>query len=239
LKLSSATSIIEVAPGTGGGLKLCNFLKPKSAKLTAMDISPAMLSYASKKVDDPSVTFVEGNAEKLPFEDKTFDRYYAAFCLHLVTDPDQMLREAYRVMQDNSIAAFSVWGRAEKCTQITIFGKYCAELGIQLTNGPQLRSNFHIGVDIEATKKRALSVGFSKVLVWYSDAPLPLFSGEEYVAKPFSAPNNKLALSKIDPEKVEELRRRLTTSVDELISQGKPLGMENMYIVCVKGNSSF
>jgi demethylmenaquinone methyltransferase/2-methoxy-6-polyprenyl-1,4-benzoquinol methylase len=43
--------------------------------------------------------FVEGNAEKLPFYDNSFDLYTIAFGLRNVTNKEQALSEAYRVLR--------------------------------------------------------------------------------------------------------------------------------------------
>jgi demethylmenaquinone methyltransferase/2-methoxy-6-polyprenyl-1,4-benzoquinol methylase len=45
------------------------------------------------------VTFVIGNAEALPFPDKTFDAYTIAFGIRNVTHIDKALAEAYRVLK--------------------------------------------------------------------------------------------------------------------------------------------
>ena len=45
------------------------------------------------------IGFVEGNAERLPFEDNSFDLYTIAFGLRNVTNKDVALREAYRVLK--------------------------------------------------------------------------------------------------------------------------------------------
>jgi ubiquinone/menaquinone biosynthesis C-methylase UbiE len=59
--------------------------------------------------------FMLGNNEQLPFEDAQFDSYVANLSLHLVNNPDNMIKEAFRVMQSGSPASFSIWGRRENC----------------------------------------------------------------------------------------------------------------------------
>ena len=43
------------------------------------------------------MSWVEGNAEKLPFSDESMDSYTIAFGIRNVTDKDAALRDAYRV----------------------------------------------------------------------------------------------------------------------------------------------
>eukprot|EP00947_MAST-08B_sp_MAST-8B-sp1_P005155 g5155.t1 len=47
----------------------------------------------------PFVSWVEGNAEELPFEDASFDAYTIAFGIRNVTHIDRALREAHRVLK--------------------------------------------------------------------------------------------------------------------------------------------
>ena len=58
---------------------------------------------------------VEASFTDLPFKDKTFDSYIANYSLHLVKDHIEMLKESYRVLNDEGIATFSIWGRPEHC----------------------------------------------------------------------------------------------------------------------------
>eukprot|EP00026_Physarum_polycephalum_P022444 Phypoly_transcript_26524.p1 GENE.Phypoly_transcript_26524~~Phypoly_transcript_26524.p1 ORF type:complete len:162 (+),score=33.00 Phypoly_transcript_26524:66-488(+) len=120
LQLNTAKDILEVACGTGGGLKLCAFMKTPETNLTGVDLSPAMVEKIKVKIQNPSVKVEVGNAEQLTFADESFDRYYASLGLHLVNDASQMLREACRVLKPGGIAAFSVWGRRGNSPQITI-----------------------------------------------------------------------------------------------------------------------
>jgi demethylmenaquinone methyltransferase/2-methoxy-6-polyprenyl-1,4-benzoquinol methylase len=54
---------------------------------------------ATKNGLRPNLTFVEANAEELPFPDKTFDAYTIAFGIRNVPRIDRALSEAYRVLK--------------------------------------------------------------------------------------------------------------------------------------------
>lgn len=229
----SATSILEVACATGAGAKLCNFQKPKNAKLTCIDISASMVEKTKQKVNDPSVTAIVSNAEELPFEDNSFDSYYASYCLHLTTDPDKMLKEASRVVKKGGIASFSMWGRKENCRQCTILDPVTSSLGISLTSGPR-RSPFHIGADEAQLRKRALAAGFSKCVTFYQMQPIPLLDGKPITELLLAPPNNQKMLQTYPAEKVEELKTKLTQMIDEDIKNGVPLTMEALILVAYK-----
>ena len=66
------------------------------------DISAEMLEAGRKKLEGryaDRLEFVEGNAEALPFEDRSFDFYTIAFGIRNVTHIDKVLAEAYRVLK--------------------------------------------------------------------------------------------------------------------------------------------
>jgi len=48
---------------------------------------------------DGCISFIEGNAEELPFASNTFDAYTIAFCLRNVTNVQKAVDEAYRVLK--------------------------------------------------------------------------------------------------------------------------------------------
>ena len=67
------------------------------------DINPAMVEVAASGCSKPAVggriAFAIGNAEALPFPDKSFDAYTIAFGIRNVTHIDRALAEAYRVLK--------------------------------------------------------------------------------------------------------------------------------------------
>lgn len=92
--------VLDVAGGTGD----ISFLmyEAAQAKITVSDINPDMLAVGQKRATDRGLlncfTWVEANAEILPFADNSFDIYTIAFGLRNVTHIDQALAEAYRVL---------------------------------------------------------------------------------------------------------------------------------------------
>ena len=69
--------------------------------ITVCDINPAMLAEGQKKaaqrgISHASIDWVEGNAERLPFPDASFDSYTIAFGIRNVTNRQAALGDAYR-----------------------------------------------------------------------------------------------------------------------------------------------
>eukprot|EP00970_Alexandrium_tamarense_P000129 scaffold17_cov194-Alexandrium_tamarense.AAC.8 len=115
----SIVSILDVAGGTGDvafrfiDSANCEERAKSSGtdeiSVTVCDINPEMLrvgeararkKYGSALLDESkALSFVEGNAQYLPFEDDSFDVYTIAFGLRNVTDVDMALRDALRVLK--------------------------------------------------------------------------------------------------------------------------------------------
>jgi demethylmenaquinone methyltransferase/2-methoxy-6-polyprenyl-1,4-benzoquinol methylase len=95
--------LIDVAGGTGD--VAMRFVKGAAggARATICDISPQMLAVGKRRIAEagvePRIDCVEGNAEALPFADKTFDAYTIAFGIRNVTHIDKALSEAMRVLK--------------------------------------------------------------------------------------------------------------------------------------------
>jgi demethylmenaquinone methyltransferase/2-methoxy-6-polyprenyl-1,4-benzoquinol methylase len=69
--------------------------------VTVCDINAAMLEVGKERaakagILDHSLSFVEGNAERLPFEGACMDSYTISFGLRNVTHTDAALRDAFR-----------------------------------------------------------------------------------------------------------------------------------------------
>ena len=87
--------ILDVATGTG---MVAKALARRGAQVTALDQSEAMLAVARAR-NDQSVTFVQGEAERLPFEDASFDALTFTYLLRYVDDPAATLEELARVVK--------------------------------------------------------------------------------------------------------------------------------------------
>ena len=96
-------TLLDVAGGTGDIALRCHRRTQGKAKIIVCDINPAMLEQGKAKALDQGVlsglSWVTGNAEALPFLDRSVDIYSIAFGLRNVTRIDQALREAARVLK--------------------------------------------------------------------------------------------------------------------------------------------
>ncbi len=95
--------LLDVAGGTGD--VAIRYARASGPNATAVlcDISPEMIAVGRRRVDAKQlgarITFAQGNAEALPFPDKSFDAYTIAFGIRNVTHIDRALAEAFRVLK--------------------------------------------------------------------------------------------------------------------------------------------
>jgi demethylmenaquinone methyltransferase / 2-methoxy-6-polyprenyl-1,4-benzoquinol methylase len=102
-KNGRAFRLLDVAGGTGDIAIRYAASAGQDATAVLVDINPEMLSAGQKKVKDAGledrVSLMEGNAEHLPFADKSFDAYTIAFGIRNVTHIERALAEAHRVLK--------------------------------------------------------------------------------------------------------------------------------------------
>jgi demethylmenaquinone methyltransferase / 2-methoxy-6-polyprenyl-1,4-benzoquinol methylase len=94
--------VLDIAGGTGD-IAFRIATRSEGAALTVADINGEMLAVGRERARalrlDPVVTFVEANAESLPFEGGYFDAVTIAFGIRNVPRIDLALAEAFRVLK--------------------------------------------------------------------------------------------------------------------------------------------
>ncbi|MGH6924702.1 MAG: bifunctional demethylmenaquinone methyltransferase/2-methoxy-6-polyprenyl-1,4-benzoquinol methylase UbiE [Propylenella sp.] len=94
--------LIDAAGGTGDIAFRVAARSGGHAEITVVDSSEAMLAVGRGRAEAlgaGGITFQQGNAETLPFEDGTFDAYTIAFGIRNVPRIDAALAEAWRVLK--------------------------------------------------------------------------------------------------------------------------------------------
>lgn len=95
--------VLDVAGGTGDIAFRIVEASGGNAHATVLDINGSMLGVGRDRADrkrlSGNLTFVEANAEDLPFENNSFDAYTIAFGIRNVPRIDVALCEAFRVLK--------------------------------------------------------------------------------------------------------------------------------------------
>lgn len=104
--------MLDVATGTGA--VAAELVLQHRCRVTGIDQSPPMLAAAAARLEDlglsQRVTLVEGEAERLPFADASFDGLTVSYLLRYVDDPAATLRELVRVVRPGGILASLEFG---------------------------------------------------------------------------------------------------------------------------------
>jgi demethylmenaquinone methyltransferase/2-methoxy-6-polyprenyl-1,4-benzoquinol methylase len=92
--------LLDVAGGTGDVAMRVLKASGPGARAVICDISAEMIEAGRARAgEEERLRFVRGNAEDLPFPDKSFDAYTIAFGIRNVTHIETALSEAYRVLK--------------------------------------------------------------------------------------------------------------------------------------------
>lgn len=98
VRLADFGRCVDVGAGDGA---MAELIAPQSAGLICVDPSPAMLSAGRQRVAAlklSGVEFVEGTGEHLPLGDRSADSVLFLQSLQYMSDPEQALAEAVRVL---------------------------------------------------------------------------------------------------------------------------------------------
>jgi SAM-dependent methyltransferase len=97
---------LDIGCGRGYGF---DYLKPRCTSCTGVDISEAFLREA--RAHYPEVSFLHQNAERLPFEDATFDTITSFEVIEHLEDDRAFLKEIARVASRGAVVAISTPNR--------------------------------------------------------------------------------------------------------------------------------
>jgi ubiquinone/menaquinone biosynthesis C-methylase UbiE len=112
-RLEVAVQLLDTAPGDvldvgmGAG-RLCSELDRLGWQVSGVDVSPAMVAAARRRLPHVAERLVEGSIEQLPFPDESFDAVVATGVLEYATrDLDGAVAELARVLRPQGEAVLS------------------------------------------------------------------------------------------------------------------------------------
>lgn len=112
LRSAPDARVLDVATGTGA--VAVEVVRRYGCHVTGIDQSPEMLAEARRRVDAAGLSdrihLVEGEAERLPFPDGSFDAVTFTYLLRYVDDPAAVLREIARVVHPRGVVASLEFG---------------------------------------------------------------------------------------------------------------------------------
>jgi SAM-dependent methyltransferase len=133
-KVSAGMSVLDVACGPG---YVSAAVRKAGAIAKGIDFSEKMIAIA--KTTFPDVSFIQGDAQNLPFEDAGFDRVLITFGLLHLSHPEKGCAEACRVLKSGGRFGFTVWAGPEENPGARIVSDAIeahADLDVGLPEGP-------------------------------------------------------------------------------------------------------
>ncbi|HKO42739.1 MAG TPA: methyltransferase domain-containing protein [Pyrinomonadaceae bacterium] len=146
MELSPGSRVLDVACGSGN---LAVPAAQKGADVTGVDIATNLVAQAREraKSEGLSIQFDEGDAEQLPYEDKSFDAVVTMFGAMFAPRPELVASELIRVCKPSGRIAMANW------TPSGFIGEMFKTTGKHVTPPPNMPSPLKWG-DQETVKER-------------------------------------------------------------------------------------
>jgi len=167
--------VLDLAGGTGDLAAKFSRIVGDAGAVTLSDINGSMLSNGRSRLTDlgiaSNMTYVQANAERLPFPDNHFDIVTIAFGLRNVTDKDAALRSIYRCLKPGGRLLVLEFSKPVVPGLNTIYDQYSFKLlplmGKLIANDSEsyryLAESIRMHPNQEELKQRMSEAGFDKV----------------------------------------------------------------------------
>jgi ubiquinone/menaquinone biosynthesis C-methylase UbiE len=154
--VAAGAKVLDVCCGTG---IVTAAAAARAAQPIGFDFSPAMLSQARHQY--PQQPFEEGDAEALPYAERSFDAVVSNFGVHHVPRPEKALAEAFRVLRPGGRIALTTWAApTENIAWRLLFDAICEHGHPNAAKTPPSGGNLG---SVEATRSLLRAAGFAEI----------------------------------------------------------------------------
>jgi SAM-dependent methyltransferase len=154
VEVKTDMSVLDVASGPG---YVSDAVRKAGAVPKGIDFSEKMIAIA--KTTFPDLSFVQGDAQNLPFEDASFNRVLINFGLLHISHPEKACAEACRVLKSGGRFGFTVWAAPKENPGARIVNDAIeghADMDVGLPEGPP----HYLCVDRHECRKVLEQAGF-------------------------------------------------------------------------------
>ncbi len=143
---------VEISSGRGGGADwVMRTFCPR--KLVGLDIARVSTNFCSKKYNTPGLEFITGDAQKMPFEDSSFDIIFTVESSLNFPDFDAFLHETVRVLRPGGYLLITDYRRGSRASRFENSLRIC---GLQVLNFENITPQVIHGMKLSEAGKVAL-----------------------------------------------------------------------------------
>jgi SAM-dependent methyltransferase len=215
-------AVLDVATGPGTVARLAATRAGQSGRVTACDLSPAMLAVATAKpgLDGAApITYIECPADALEVADGAFDVAVCQQGLQFFPDRPAALNEMWRALKPGGRVGASAWCGIEQCPP---FEALSIALGKVLGSDAQLtyRSGPWSLGDPEELARLFNGVGFTKVRVERRTLPIVFEGGTAQLVATLPSASVAAQVAALDEEGRNDLLAATTDALAPLLHDG-------------------
>lgn len=223
-------SVFEAGCGTGYATVLLADKLKKSARITAADLSDAMLAQARKRSESAgfhNVRFVAGDALEILNSEGSFDMVFSSWVLgYIPLKPFFMA--ASRALKPSGKLAFVVHKENSPCEQLEVFGRLVAQDPSILLK----RVAFDFPRDMNHVRQ-LLSAGFEILHLWDGKIVFRYDTPEEVLEHLLKSGAGTAFYDAVDPRRRKRLEREFLSAIAN--RKGRRQGFEVIhdYVSCI------
>jgi ubiquinone/menaquinone biosynthesis C-methylase UbiE len=224
--LRAGQQVLDVATGSGNTARSA---ARRWCEVTGIDIVPALLERGRElaAAERLSVTFCEGDAQRIPFPDASFDVVLSTFGAQFAPDQDQTARELLRVCRPGGKLGLT------NLTPESFSGSMAHAMGQYLPRSPGQRSSFVWGT--EERLQELLDAGVTSLQVTPRTMVFRYQSAQHWleVWRTYFGPLRQ-AFARLDASSQEALARDLVALVHRMNRSGdETMAVPNAYLEVV------
>ena len=222
--LRGGQKVLDVAGGSGQpSITAARLVKP-GGSIVSTDLSEEMLRVARRKAnmaDIDNIEFKTMDAEKLEFEDSSFDGVICRWGLMFCPEPEKAVREAYRVLKPNRPFATTTWSTAAQNPYFEVTTRLASQALGEPMPGPDAPTPLRLN-DTGRLKSMLQDAGFRSIEIETRPLTLEFNSLDDFwrITTEFT-PMLRKAMQTLDDAGKAKLREALVEDASGHREQGK------------------